>query len=276
MDLYFSDAFKVSPKAVEKYGAFNVSLISDLPLFVDPFLVFNSRKPRYRQLHRGIVRYLQFLYRKARTQNLTPGLIAAWYRFPEINENWLGFSKTGNQGRGLGRKFADALHGNLGVLFQGLNRNRITKDVHLEKLCLISDRVGRDNVSDFTNNLIHGFLLEYTSTFAKKHIDKSLRKVVAVPKVRFNYRTQTWESGRFDLPIHNGHHVLLTPRDLLTKDDTWINKTDLFEDFDRVPDAIPNEQLRQQVSNYFRQFLPKPRRSGESRRVNGTTQFWRH
>jgi len=260
MDLYFSDAFGVSPKALERYGAFNVSLVSDLPLFVDPFLIFNSRKPKYRKLHRSIVRYLQFLYKKARTQNLTPGLIASWYRFPEISHNWLGFSETGNQGRGLGHKFAGALHSNLGLLFQGLNEKHITKDVHLEKLCLVSDRVGRDNISDFTNNLIHRFLLEYTSAFAKKHIDRSMRRVVAVNKVKFNYTTQTWESGRFDLPIRNGHHVLLTPRDLLTKEDTWINKTDLFEDFDRIPEAIPNEHLRQQVSNYFRQVLPKPRK----------------
>ncbi|HLG56854.1 MAG TPA: hypothetical protein VI485_16065 [Vicinamibacterales bacterium] len=258
----------MSPKALERYGAFNISLVSDLPLFVDPFLVFNSRKPRYRKLHRGIVRYLQFLYKMARAQSLTPGLIASWYRFPEIRENWLGFSQSGNQGRGLGSKFADALHSNLGVLFQGLNRDKITKDVHLEKLCLVSDRVGRDNISDFTTNLIHAFLLEYTSTFAKKYIDRSLRKTVAVSKVSFNYQTQTWTSGQFDLPFFQGAHVLLTPRDLLTKEDTWINKTDLFEDFDQIPDAIPNEHLRQQVSNFFRSLLPKPTK--KRRRIKKT------
>ena len=43
MDLYFSDVFKVSPTILERYGAFNISLVSDLPLFVNPFLVFNSR-----------------------------------------------------------------------------------------------------------------------------------------------------------------------------------------------------------------------------------------
>jgi hypothetical protein len=256
MDLYFSDAFKVQPKTIDRYGAFNISLVSDLPLFVDPFLIFNSRRPRYRQLHKGIVRYLRFLYKKAKTGSLTPDLIAAWYRFPEITENWLGFAETGNQGRGLGRKFAAALHTNLGVLFGGLHRHRVAKGVHLEKLCLVSDGVGRDNISDFTNNLIHGFLLEYTSAFAKAHVDPSMRRVVAVRKVRFNYGTETWESKSFDLPVYNGHHVLLTPRDLLTKEDTWINKTDLFEDFDRLPDAVPNEQLRGQINNYFRQCLP--------------------
>ena len=260
MDLYFSDVFDVKPSVLDHYDAFNVSLVADLPLFVDPFLIFNSRRPRYRQLHREIVRYLEFLYDKAQSQDLTAGLVGAWYRFPEIEQNWLGFSETGNLGRGLGPKFAKELHNNLAVLFHGLNEAHITKDVHLEKLCLVSDRVGRDNISDFTNNLIHGYLLDYTSTFAQKHIDKSLRRVVAAQKVRFNYDTETWESGRFDLPIHKGAHVLLTPRDLLTRDETWINRSDLFEDWDHIPQAIPNVELRQQINNYFRKLLPRRRK----------------
>ena len=259
MDLYFSDVFNVKPSVLDRYGAFNVSLVADLPLFVDPFLIFNSRRPRYRQLHREIVRYLEFLYDKAQSQDLTPGLVGAWYRFPEIEQNWLGFSETGNLGRGLGPTFSTALHNNLGVLFHGLNEAHITKDVHLEKLCLVSDRVGRDNISDFTNNLIHEYLLDYTSLFAQKHIDKSLRRVVAAQKVRFNYDTETWESDRFDLPIHKGAHVLLTPRDLLTRDDTWINRSDLFKDWDQFPAAIPNVELRQQIDNYFRKLLPRRR-----------------
>lgn len=265
MNIYFSEVFGVSSRALDRYGAFDISLVSDLPLFVDPFLIFNSRRPVYRKLHRGIVRYLRFLHKQAKSQALTPGLIHGWYRFPEIRQNWLGFSETGNDGRGLGRTFANALHDNLGLLFKDLNRQQITRDIHLEKLCLVSDRVGRDNISDFTNNLIHRFLLEYTSTFARTHIDRALRRRVSVPKVKFNYHTQTWEPGTFDLPYYNGEHVLLTPRDILTKDDTWINKTDLFEDFDRIPDAIPNEQLRQQVSNFFRRCLPQ--RRGKRRKL---------
>ena len=37
----------------------DVSLISDLPLFVDPFLLFNSDKPQYRQLHDQIIEYVR-------------------------------------------------------------------------------------------------------------------------------------------------------------------------------------------------------------------------
>ncbi len=79
-------------------------------------------------------------------------------------------------------------------------------------------------------------------------------------KVRFNYTTETWQSGIFEVPIWKGEHVLLTPKDLLTKDDTWINKTDLYEDFDRIPDSIANDQLRQQIHNYFTKLLPKPKK----------------
>jgi hypothetical protein len=112
-------------------------------------------------------------------------------------------------------------------------------------------------ISDFTNNLILGFLGRYTETFAKRHITSALLKTFSVPKVEFNYETETWTPATFVLPAHQGTYVLLTPRDLLTKDNTWINKTDLLEDFDAIPQAIENAQLREQVSNYFRKVLKK-------------------
>jgi hypothetical protein len=271
MDVYFSDFFKVRAKTVEDYGAFDISLLADLPLFVDPFLLFHSKKPAYRELHDEMILYLRFLRDKSRTTGLDPHLIAAWYLFPEVSQNWLGFSKSGNQGRGLGRVFATALHQNLGALFRDFGNERVTKGSHLEKLCLIRDGVGKDSISDFTNNLIHRFLLEYTQTFAVRHIDPALRKKVAIQKVQFNYQTEVWESGTFELPWYAGDHVLLTPRDLLTRDETWINKNDLVKDFESIPAAIPNAALRAQVSNYFKKMLPDdPSRDDERAAVAKT------
>ena len=37
MELYFSEQFSADPNVLEAYGAFDVSVVSDLPLFVDPF-----------------------------------------------------------------------------------------------------------------------------------------------------------------------------------------------------------------------------------------------
>ena len=42
MDLYFSTHFDVDPALLKEYGALDISVASDLPLFVDPFLLFNK------------------------------------------------------------------------------------------------------------------------------------------------------------------------------------------------------------------------------------------
>ncbi len=42
--MYFSDYFKVRPQVIEKYGAFNISLVADLPLFIDPFSCLTAIK----------------------------------------------------------------------------------------------------------------------------------------------------------------------------------------------------------------------------------------
>src|SRR5438876_7927701 len=103
MDVYFSDFFGVSPATIEKYGAFNVSLLADLPLFIDPFLLFNSKKAEYQALHKRIIDYLLFLKEKSANPVLESGLVRALYTFREVKQNWLGFSVVGNKGRGLGR-----------------------------------------------------------------------------------------------------------------------------------------------------------------------------
>ena len=257
MHLYFSDIFDISPGVLDKYGAFNISLVTDLPLFIDPFLLFNSKKKEYRQLHDDIIKYLRFLKDKSIAGTVSTGLLKSWYHFSEVKENWLGFCASGNTGRGLGKDFAQALNDNLRNLFTDFGSERVTKGSHLEKLCLIKDGVGKDTISDFTTNLIKEFLLKYTETFAKKYIDKSLRREMAVERVSFNYETESWQSGIFDLPVFKNKYVLLSPKEILTKDETWINKPDFFRQFDRIPQAIENDQLRAQINNYFRSVLPK-------------------
>jgi hypothetical protein len=252
---YFTDLFGVDPAVLEKHGAFNLSLVTDLPLFIDPFLLFNSKKKRYRELHDSIIRYLTFLRDKAQDGGINPALLNAWYRFPEVKQNWFGFSLSGNEGTGLGADFAVALHSNLHRLFPDFGQEEVTKGSHLEKLCLISDGVGKDNISDFTTNLIKDFLCQYTQEFAQKYLHDDQRRQVPVSKVVFNYDTESWEIRRFELPWTGTDYVLLTPKDILTKDETWINKSDLVDDFESIPNAILDATLRAQVNNYFAKVL---------------------
>ncbi|WP_354684726.1 hypothetical protein [Cupriavidus necator] len=252
--IYFSDFFGVSSETIRNHGSFNISLINDLPLFVDPFLLFNSEKDEYKALHKDIVNYLSFLQTNA-TSTLPKGLMEAWYCFPEVRQNWFGYSKIGNGGHGLGRTFANNLNTNLHTVFD-IKAGGVGIGVHLEKLCLIKNGVGRDNISDFVTNLIKGYLAQYTEDFAKKYVDPAKCREFPVTKAEFNYHTKTWITKRYMLPAFCGDFVLLTPIDMLTKDETWINHADLIADFSSVAAAVPNEQLRAQISNYVIQVMP--------------------
>jgi hypothetical protein len=265
MDIYFSDVFDIAEDALENYGAFNVSLINDLPLFMDPFLLFNSTKPEYQELHDQMIKYLRFLKSCSENGKIHEGLLLSWFMFSEVKQNWLGYSLVGNSGSGLGIKFARALNENLHTVFSNFGEEKVTKGSHLEKLCLIKDGVGRDNISDFTTNLIKDYLLNYTQEFAVTHLRPDQRRVIAINKVRFNYDTCNWERGRFELPWYDGDYVLLTPKDILTKDDTWINKSDIVRTFDDVADSISNLELRTQINQYFAKVLPEDAKNKDYR-----------
>ena len=252
--IYFSDFFDVKPEAISAYGAFNISLINDLPLFIDPFLLFNSKKTEYQDLHANMIGYVRFL--KSHSKEVLPdGTIKSWFHFPEIKQNWFGYSKTGNSGRGLGRQFANSLKRNLATVFRDFGDEGST-GTHLEKLTLVKNGIGRDQISDFACNLISGYLAEYTEAFAKKHIHPSKLGKFQIEKYRFNMATQSWAAKQFMLPKYGKDFVLLTPVDMLTKDEAWISFRGLIEDYSEVLATVDNDQLRAKINRYFTQTLP--------------------
>lgn len=255
LQIHFSDFFGVAPADLAAYGAFNISLINDLPLFIDPFLLFNSENPTYQQLHRDIIEYLKFLRNQSVGGSLHDGLLKAWFMFPEVKQTWLGFSEVGNCGSGLGWNFARALNENLHTLLANFGDEQITRGSHLEKLCLITEGVGRDNISDFTTHLIRDFLARYTEDFAHQHLAPGQYRRLPVTKARFNYVTRTWETRQYDLPFWDGDYVLLTPEDTLTKDETWISRRGLLHRCQAIANSVDDDQLRAQLNEYLRDAL---------------------
>jgi hypothetical protein len=276
VNVYFSDFFDIPHKEVEGYGAFDVSLINDLPLFIDPFLLFNSSNPEYQKLHGDIISYLRFLRDVSVDSRVNEGLLHTWFMFSEVKQNWLGFSAVGNKGSGLGIDFAQALNRNLNKVFINFGKEQVTRGSHLEKLCLMGSGVGRDNISDFTTNLIKQYLLEYTQSFAQEHLLKKQRKLVKVAKVKFNTKTETWEPGEFELPFIFDDFVILTPVEMLTKDEIWINRDDMVRDYRRVVNSVPDEQLRAQLNNYFFKMLTSlPKKATQKEKNEVITNAYR-
>ncbi len=61
----FKKIFDVAKEDLDAHGAIDISLINDLPLFIDPFLLFGSDKEEYAQLHNDIITYITFLRDRA-------------------------------------------------------------------------------------------------------------------------------------------------------------------------------------------------------------------
>lgn len=248
----FNQYFGVKKEYLDEEGFFNISLVADLPLFIDPFHLFYSKKKEYQDLHDQIIQYLVFLKENSLPysgKKLPTSIINTYYRFPEVKQNWFGFSFIGNRGHGLGAKFANALNNNFFELFEDFGSGKSSQ--HLEKLTLIADRVGKDSISDFTTNLILSYLAAKTEKFTKKYIAEEKTQNFTIKRAEFDFDYHVWKPKNFTLPSFGGEFVILTPKDLLTKNDIWINKTDLVKDFSEIPAAIPDDVLRQQLSVYF-------------------------
>lgn len=250
--IFFSDFFNVDEDIIDEYGAVNISLINDLPLFIDPFLLYNSEDEELRRVHDEMISYLQFLQMKAE-QNAKPdtGMLKAWYLFSEVKQTWLGFSLDGNAGRGLGKDFATGLHQGLNSIFKSFGKETITQSTHMEKLCLISPKVGRDKISDFTTNFAKKYLLEYTSKFAKKYLQTDQCREVTIPKVSFDYIAGRWMPRKYYLPWQVNDYVLLTPKCILTRDDTFINHSDMLRKIEQIAPSVADETLRFELNQYF-------------------------
>ena len=49
---HFSDFFEIDHSIIDEYGALDISLLSDNPAFIDPFLIFYSDDPTYKKLQK--------------------------------------------------------------------------------------------------------------------------------------------------------------------------------------------------------------------------------
>lgn len=84
---YFSEIFGVNEAVMEEYGAMNISLLNDKPLFIDPFLLYASDNEVYKALHEKILDYLVFLREKSAAGEVSLPKIKRWYCFHEVKQN---------------------------------------------------------------------------------------------------------------------------------------------------------------------------------------------
>lgn len=252
---FFSEFFNVSKKLMKEYGALDISLISDTPAFIDPFLLYSSSKADYQKVHRNIIEYIKFLCLRAEEAKNNVELKEKYYHFKEPKQNWLGYTAYGNSGTGLKKEFAEELCINACNYINNFGKETITNSSHMEKLCLFNDGHGLDNISDFTTCLIMPFLLEYTEKFSKDFLDNIRCKEFYIERAYFDFEEEEWKGKSYTLPAFNNDYVILVPQDILVKDENFISRNNFVEELKNLRINIDNREIRERVNEYITEII---------------------
>ena len=191
-------------------------LVGDIPLCIDPFLLYKSRDPELRLLHDKLIEHFQ-----EGMDTLETGDQAGAEHiltFPEVSEVGLGYGSEDTAGSGLGtilrRLLIDTLKASPAIMRRGIR--------HVEEMQLISPGIGPDRIGDIASNILKEYLIRYTQRQCAIH---SIPLLSGVPISHiYDPEERTWHDGYFDLPINPAtkSSVLLVPRRIV-RQLPWIN-----------------------------------------------------
>ena len=193
----------------------------DIPLGIDPFLLYKSRNPTFSQLHDMILKAFN-----AGIQALREGKsedARYLFDFPEVHEIGFGYSRQSKRGSGVGDFLAsliiETMENSPALLERGVR--------HIEEMQLTSIGIGPDRISDIAANLIKAFLIEYTQKQCKMW-EIPLTENVPTSHI-FDQDRFEWCDRYVNLPISptDQQPILLVPRRIV-RNLPWINYNDYF------------------------------------------------
>jgi hypothetical protein len=220
-------------------------LDEDIPLYVDPFLLWKINSQQDNSLHTSLVNSFNQLgnsYVNGKEDETRNILI----ELSECNEVGLGNSKT-RQGKKIGEKTADEIL----MLFKAIPQINKQGFQHFEEIQLFIDNISKDRISDISCSLIKSFLIDFTIDQCKK---------LAIPiencTVRiYDYKNQKIKNEETYLPINpaNKQPIIFTPKRWL-RFVPWINYEDYFESYyiKDVEKTFDGKLNRVQILNFNR------------------------
>lgn len=218
-------------------------LDADIPLYVDPFLLWKSPSQQDQALHTAMISAINQVGKlyvdgdEAKAVKLLIGLSEC----PEV-----GFGTARNR---QGKRIGEDLAAEILSLFRVVPQIERTGLQHLEVVQLLVDQVGKDRISDLACNLLKSFLIDFT-------IDQCRQWSIPLTSVElhdvFNYRVGQLQPEQLDLPVNpqTGQPLLLVPKRWL-RHLQWINYDDYFKY--AIADEIIAGFGRVEVLNYNRQ-----------------------
>ena len=211
----------------------------DIPLYVDPFLLWKSPSMQDNSLHLLITNcfnHLGHLYTNGKEKEAIELLIRA----SECDEVGLGNSKSKT-----GKKIGEKLAANILTTFSVIPELKKSGFVHFEEIQLLVDNFSKDRVSDIACNFIQSFLIDFT-------IEQCEKNGIPIEKVKlgnvYNPKTFKFSEEVTHLPVNpeTKSPILLVPKRWL-KFVPWINTDDYFINYYIKNIQNPNEELPERV-----------------------------
>ena len=210
-------------------------LDDDIPLFVDPFLLWKSPSLQDQSLHTALIssfNYLGHLASNGRDEEAKTTLI----RLSECEEVGLGSARR-KAGKRIGRDTA----GDILALFTAIPQVKQKGFEHIEEIQLFVDQISKDRISDLTCSLLKSFLIDYT-------IDQCRDLGIPMSDVTiaevFDYPSKAFKTENLRLPVNpeNGKAVLLVPKRWL-RYSPWITFDDYFSNAFVREGLIPTDRV---------------------------------
>lgn len=238
----------VRPRLTDYYGVsvaqasvdFAIPFLDeDLPLAVDPFLLWKSPSQQDNALHLIVVNafnHLGFLVKKKKEDEAAQLLIAA----SECDEVGLGLSHE-RRGKRIGRGTAHQVLS----LFQDIPNYRDSGFLHVEEIQLFVDQIGRDRICDLTCSFIKSFLIDFTIDQCKTYgIPTQDSEINAV----YSDKSNSFVAERVPLPVspESNQPIIFVPKRWLRRS-PWLNFDDYYSAYcptETIDPSIPPDRVR--------------------------------
>lgn len=221
-------------------------LDEDIPLYLDPFLLWKSPSLQDNSLHTAVVNSFNHLGYLVNNDDEAEA-IDILIRSSECIEVGLGLAKN-KKGHKIGRKLAISITS----LFRNIPQIKSSGFTHFEEIQLLVDNVSKDRVSDIGCSFMKSFLIDFT-------IEQSEKYGIPLQKTEnlyvYDYRSNQYVNEDVHLPQNpeTNEPILLIPKRWL-RHIPWISFEDYYRNFYvQEVDKAKSRTQRAPILNFNRQ-----------------------
>lgn len=215
-------------------------LKEDIPLYVDPFLLWKSDREDYQHHHSELLAFFERLRQEVLSGHKLKAK-EALLECQETREIGLGYALGSKSGSAIGPKLAEDIL----AIYEEIPQVHESGLTHIEVLGLVVPKLAEDRISDLATAVLKSFFIDFTRERAR---------ALSIPTQRFNlpsvydHTRHIWRPLTCELPFNpvDGSFLLFAPLNLL-RHLPWINYLDYYRSM-FVKFVAPTSRRRRKYS----------------------------